>query len=97
MKKKPRRRRKTGVSDELRAIYAAAEKDGIWILEFAVPVGFMAAARPISKIERFEKRVGREIDIAKKISRLASPGTGESREKACRMAVAACKKSFKMP
>jgi hypothetical protein len=97
MKRAPKRRTRSGISPELRAIYAEAKRAGIWIREWA---GGLAAAGPMARIRRLEGELRREIDIEKLslgeiVQRgLAEPGGGTTREEACRNAVGACKKRF---
>jgi len=93
---------KSEVSDELLQIYADAGADGIWIYEMgqldqAGP--FMAGAGWLSEVEKIEKREGIEIDLTEisliMAMHLTVPGHGDTREEACRAAIAALKKEKK--
>ena len=83
------------VTDELRQIYKEAWEDGIWIKEFGGGEGCMAGAGDVADIERLEKELGREIDVNDDLTlgdcvlNIPSlPGGGDTREEACRDAVA---------
>lgn len=93
-----KRKRKGGGPplDELRRIYQEAWDEGIWIKEWAPGEGgkHLACAGSVSDLEAIEKRIGRELDIEKDIGlgdavNISLPGSGETREEACRAAVAA--------
>lgn len=88
------------VSEELRQLYAQAWEEGLWLYEYAPGPGggkYLAAAGSIKKLEEIEQRLGREIDIYKDLMfcdvvALTMPGTGQTREEACRSAVAEFRK-----
>lgn len=96
----PKKKKYTGaVTAELRKIYKDAEKEGIWIKECAPSEDgkrYMAAAGSVKKLKEIEKKLGREIEISElslgDCVNLALPGTGKTREEACRNAVAMFKK-----
>lgn len=89
------------VTEELRKIYKKAREEGIWIYELA-PSGtkkrqvYIAAAGSIRKIEALEQKLGEEIDVSKlslgQIIELTMPGTGRTREEACKNAIKEYKK-----
>ena len=89
-----------GVSEELRKLYEQAWAEGIWLYEYAPGPGggkYLAAAGSIKALEEIEKRLGREIDIYQDLMfcdvvSLSMPGTGQTREEACRNAVAELQK-----
>ena len=76
------------VTDELRKIYEEAGKEGIWLREWS---GYLAAAGYMKEIESLEKKIGREIDISEltlgDCVNLSCPGSGKTREEACRNAI----------
>ena len=86
------------VTDELKEIYRKAYEDGIWLREFGSSPGsdtYMTAAGSISKLEEIEKQTGEEIDVSElglaDVVNISLPGTGKTREEACRDAIKAFK------
>lgn len=89
------------VTEELRRIYQRAAKEGIWIREFA-PHGnkrYLAAAGHIKQLDDLEKKLQENGDLKPKESldiyeiplgvliEMSWPGSGETREEACKEAV----------
>lgn len=88
------------VTKELKKIYADALKEGIWIQEIAADRGrYLAGAGRIAKLKEWGKKIKRKIDLRKLDLSLAEivsfglglPGSGKTRESACKDAVAKLK------
>ncbi len=84
------------LTDELREIYRKAYEDGIWLREWSPCPGggkYLAAAGSMKQVEGLEKKLGKEIDLEKlglgDIINISLPGTGETREEACKNAIEA--------
>ena len=85
--------------EELHRIYKKAWDEGIWVKELgATDTGFLAAAGSIKDLEKIEKRIGREIDVNElglgDVIDISAPGSGLTREEACRDAIAEWKKEL---
>ncbi len=87
-------------SEELTKIYHDAFKEGIWIQEIASDQGrYLAVAGKIEKLEKWGKQMKRKINFKKIDLNLAEvihfglgvPGSGRTRESACKDAVAKLK------
>lgn len=91
------------VSEELRLIYAKAWKEGIFLLEIKGEEGAMAGAGSVKDLKEIRKTLKTKISINDLIKRLSfgdcvnltMPGTGPTREEACRNAVKAYKEFWK--
>ncbi len=90
------------VTDELKEIYRLAWERGIWFREFGKGPGadiYMAGAGCVKVLERLEKELGREINVNEltlgDCMGLTCPGTGVSREEACRDAIKEFEKTHK--
>jgi len=86
------------ITDKLSEIYRKAGEEGIWIREW-IPESqdiYMAAAGCLMDVEKMEKELGTEIDIEKltlsELYSISIPGTGRTREEACKNAVSSYKK-----
>ncbi len=89
-----------GVSQELRDIYRDAWKQGIWLREFRSEKGFLIAAGSVAVLRNARRRLRRAGEIAPPLHRCpetltlgncislgAEPGSGTTREQACRDAI----------
>ncbi|MEK9152722.1 MAG: hypothetical protein AAB692_05135 [Patescibacteria group bacterium] len=94
-------KKKTGVTKELRKIYDDAKREGIWLREIKAGNGFLAAAGYMAVIQAWEKKLGQKIDVSKlelgDLVVVSHPGTGKTRELACRAAIKNLKKNEKPP
>lgn len=93
-------RQHSDVSQELRDIYRNAWKDGIWLREFLSDNGFVVAAGSVAVLRTVHREIrqsGRSVPALIRwpeqfamgdcIFLGAEPGSGKTREEACRDAI----------